>query len=190
MNYSDYKASRDLSWRVLLGEGVTELPVMVGDLCRNMGVRVQFYDPVDANDGFSTVVNGRARIFVSKNCSAERQRFTAAHELGHILLGHVGQYQLVNREPSPQDNPIEHAANVFASRLLAPACVLWALDARTPEEISDLCKISLQAARFRAERMAILYERGKFLTSPLERRVYEQFLPFIDRQKRRGAGRG
>ena len=189
MNYTDYKNSRNLSWQVLINEGVTELPVMVGQLCRNMGIRIQFYEPTDHNDGYSTIIDGEARIFVSKNCIPERQRFTVAHEMGHILLGHVGQYQLVNREPSPEDNPVEQAANVFASRLLAPACVLWALNARTPEEIAELCRISHQAAAFRAERMTILYERGKFLSSPLEREVYAQFLPFIDRQKHLGVGR-
>lgn len=188
MDYREYKNSRDLAWRILINEEVTELPVMVGMLCRGMGIRVQRYDPADGNDGFSTVINGQPRIFVSGNCSQERQRFTAAHELGHILLGHVGKYQLVNREPSPTDNPIEQAANVFASRLLAPACVLWALDARAPEEIEALCRISRTAAQFRAERMEILYKRGKFLSSPLERIVYEQFSDFINR-RRREAGR-
>ncbi len=185
MDYRDYKMSRDLAWRVLIEEHVTELPVMVGKLCRNMGITVQYYDPIDENDGFSTILDGRARIFVSNRCSRERQRFTSAHELGHILLGHVGQYKLVNREPTRGDNPIEQAANVFASRILAPACVLWALDTRTPEEIAALCQISHQAAAFRAERMAILYERGKFLSSPLERAVYDQFGDFI-RRKREG----
>ena len=131
------------------------------------------------NDGYSTIINGQPMIFVSDQCIPTRQRFTAAHELGHILLGHVGRYQLVNREPDPKDNPIEQAANVFASRLLAPACVLWALRARTPEEIADLCQISHQAAAFRAERMALLYERNKFLSSPLERAVHQQFSDFI-----------
>lgn len=188
MNYSNYKNSRDLAWEVLINEHVTELPVMVGALCKNMGIRVQFYEPEGEGDGVSTIIDGQAHIFVSKHCSLERQRFTVAHELGHILLGHVGQYQLVNREPSPKDNPIEQAANVFASRLLAPACVLWALDVRTPEEIASLCKISHQAAAFRAERMELLYKRGKFLSSPLERKVYAQFSEFIDRRKRPGAG--
>lgn len=183
MNYTEYKNSRDLAWQVLINEEVAELPVMVGRLCSNMGIRVVYYTSTDENDGYSTIVGGRPVIFVSKICNKARQRFTCAHELGHILLGHVGQYELVNREPSRGDNPIEQAANVFASRLLAPACVLWALNARTPEEIAALCQISHQAAAFRAERMEILYERGKFLSSPLERQVYDQFGEYIRRKQ-------
>lgn len=179
MNYRDYTNSRDLAWQVLLNEGVTELPVKVGSLCRQMGIAVRYYSPTNDNDGYSTIIDGQAVMFISDRCIPTRQRFTAAHELGHILLGHVGEYQLVNREPSRGDNPIEQEANVFASRLLAPACVLWALDARTPEQIASLCHISYTAARFRAERMKLLYERNKFLTSPLEQQVYLQFKEFI-----------
>jgi Zn-dependent peptidase ImmA (M78 family) len=90
---------------------------------------------------------------------------------------------LYNREPSPSDNPIEHEANVFASRLLAPACVLWGLGVTTPEQISEICGISLTAAEFRMERMDVLYKRNKFLISLLERRVYERFLPYISKNK-------
>ena len=186
MNYKKYKKSRDLAWRILLNEGVTELPVDIVGLCRKMGVRVQYFTPKDESDGKSAILFGVPRIFVSRECSPERQRFTIAHELGHILLGHVGEYQLVNREPSAEDNPIEQEANVFASRILAPACVLWALDLHTPEEIAAHCRISLPAAGYRAERMALLYARNKFLISPLERKVYEQFLPYI--QQRKGEG--
>ena len=180
MDYREYKVSRDLAWEILIREGVTELPVMVSKLCKDMGILVGYYSPTDGNDGKSLLIDGRAVILVSDRCSRERQRFTVAHELGHVLLGHIGKYQLVNREPSGSDNPIEHAANVFASRLLAPACVLWALNARTAEEIAALCRISLQSARYRAKRMELLYAKGKFLFSPLEREVYEQFRPFIE----------
>jgi len=48
-----------------------------------------------------------------------------------------------------------------------------------------LCHISYAAARFRAERMKLLYERNKFLTSPLEQQVYLQFKEFIRRKKHR-----
>lgn len=177
MDYRDYQNARDMTWRILLDMNVTRLPVMVGQLCRELGVIVKYED--GDGDGRSVMVDGKPVIMLSSRCTAERQRFTCAHELGHVLLGHVGKYRLVNREPSPGDNPIEKAANVFASRLLAPACVLWGCGVRTPEEIAALCRISYQAARFRAERMELLYRRGKFLTSPMERVLYERFLPFI-----------
>ena len=184
MNYRKYKQSRDLAWRILLQEGVRELPVNIVGLCRQMGIRVRYFTPgAGESDGYTTIFLGMPVIFVSDACSPERQRFTIAHELGHLLLGHVGQAELVNREPDPGDNPIEHEANVFASRLLAPACVLWALDAREPDEIAALCRISRQAAEFRAERMTLLYARNRFLASPLERRVHEQFGEFIARKK-------
>lgn len=179
MEYSRYKVSRDLSWQVLFHENVTRLPVMIGQLCRGMGIMVRYYDSKDQNDGFSTIIDGQPIIFVSRTCSRARQRFTAAHELGHILLGHVGKYQLVNREPSENDNPIEKEANVFASRLLAPACVLWGCGVSTADGIMQLCEISRPAAKIHAERMEQLYARGKFLSSPIEREVYEKFLPFI-----------
>ena len=183
MDYRRYKASRDLAWRVLLHEDISELPVKVVSLCKKMGIRVSYYTPMDENDGYSTILFGKPRIFVSRECSPARQRFTVAHELGHILLGHVGEYRLVNREPNPRDNPIEQEANVFASRLLAPACVLWALDAWEPEQIAKLCDISLQSASFRAERLAKVRYRGRFLASPLERQVHDQFLTFIEKAR-------
>lgn len=184
MDYMNYKKSRNLAWEILSSEGVTELPVMVGKICTQMGIKVLYFDaPEGESDGYCLVSSGQPRIYVARDRPRERQRFTAAHELGHILLGHAGKFDLVNREPSETDNPIEHDANVFASRLLAPACVLWALDAHTPDEIADLCQISHQAATFRAQRMELLYQRGKFLTSPLERAVYQQFMPYIQRIK-------
>jgi len=179
MNYENYKISRNLVWEVLLREGIRELPVKTSALCRSMGVRLAYGEQMAGSDGFSTIVGPSMYIVVREGLPTARTRFTIAHELGHILLGHVGTCRLVNREPSPTDNPLEQAANVFTSRLLAPACVLWGCGARMPEEIAALCEISMHSARIRAERMALLYQRDKFLSSSLERRGYEQFLPFI-----------
>ncbi len=183
MNYKKYQNARNLSWEILIREGISELPVSVGKICKRLGIVLKYYDGHAGGDGYSTYIKGRPTIFVNRNCSEARKRFTAAHELGHILLGHVGVYDLVNREPAPTDNPIEHEANVFASRLLAPACVLWGCNARTPDQIMGLCNISYQSACFRSERMTILYQRNKFLLSPMERQVYEQFRNYIERNR-------
>lgn len=183
MNYKKYQNSRDTAWEILIREHITELPVSMTALCRSMGIEIRLYTPKDDNAGQTIMLPDGPRIYVNKADIPQRQRFTAAHELGHILAGDVGKYHLVNREPSSHDNPVEQAANVFASRLLAPACVLWGCGVQSPEEIAELCNISQQAARYRWERMQILYERNKFLTSPLERKVFRQFRKYIKAHK-------
>ncbi len=183
MQYKDYQNSRDAVWELLIRHGVSALPVSVGAICRREGIAVRYYHPTDGNDGCSMIVKGRPVILVSADVPIPRQRFTAAHELGHVMLGHVGSRGLVNREPAPEDNPLEQAANVFAARLLAPACVLWGCRVQSAEDIMGLCGISHQAAEFRMERMRLLYQRGKFLTSPLEQQVYRQFRAYIEKNR-------
>ncbi len=183
MIYNKYQVSRNLSWQVIINERISELPINVVKLCHSMGITVKLYKPKDDNSGMTVMFNGAPVILVAANEPRERQRFTIAHELGHILLGHVGQYKLVNREPSKNDNPIEQEANVFASRLLAPACVLWGCNAKTAEDIMKLCDISRTAAEYRQQRMDKLLARNKFLLHPLERQVYSQFTNYISNNK-------
>ncbi|MCI8332648.1 MAG: ImmA/IrrE family metallo-endopeptidase [Clostridiales bacterium] len=193
MNYKKYQQSRDAAWQIIIDQNINALPIKIVPLCRELGIQVKLYEPQDGNNGCSQMYGDTPVIKVDKNCTLERQRFTTAHELGHILLGHVGRYHLANREPSPNDNEIEQAANVFASRLLAPACVLHELRVKNAEEIAQLCGISLQSAEFRFDRLILLekrnaefiikYGRGCFYLSPLERQVCEQFKDFISQHK-------
>ena len=183
MNYKDYQNARDAVWRLLIDLRISELPVNTVKVCAELGIKLHYYETTDESDGMSCYINGVPHVFVSSAVSPERRRFTIAHEIGHIILGHVGKFELINREPSPTDNPIERAANVFASRLLSPACVLWGCNVRTAGQIQELCQISRTAAEDRAERMNELYKRNRFLTSPLEQKVYSQFETFIKHNK-------
>ena len=182
MNYKNYQKSRNAAWELLIDCEIKELPIKITDICKLIGISVKLA-PLDGDsDGYTFIHKRKPIIVINSNCkSISRLRFTVAHELGHIILGHVGKYALVNREPSPNDNPIEQEANIFASRLLAPACVLWGCEVQSAEDIMKLCDISYQAAAFRMERMKVLYARDKFLTSPLERIVFDNFRPFIRR---------
>lgn len=70
------------------------------------------------DDGYNIVKkkNGimQATILYNEDIiSNERKRFTIAHEIGHIALGHL-EYSLSN----------EKEADVFASQLLLPHCLL------------------------------------------------------------------
>ncbi len=183
MNYHQYKETRDSVWKLILDMDIKELPIKITEICRCLGIRVTLYTPQDKNSAECRMINGRPIILVSAVEPVYRQRFSTAHELGHIIRGDIGRYALVNREQSPTDNPIEQAANVFASRLLAPACVLWGCNVQNPEQIVQLCDISLTAAKYRMNRMRELYARGRFLTSPLERAVFEQFQAYIEEHR-------
>lgn len=194
-----------MTWQILVDCGITELPVNLNTICKHLGVRAMSYvrgqklikamgeeRRMRKNDGFLVrPAEGAPIIFYSAACSIGRQRFTIAHELGHLLLNHQGE--LLNREPSPGDNPIEREANTFAARLLAPSCVLWGVETCNPGTISELCNISYQAASFQARRMYELMERDRkhmrergrpyFLQSSIEERLYRQFLPYIKSHK-------
>lgn len=186
MNYKDYQFARDAAWKILIRERVCALPVSMSRLCRQMGISVRYADGAQLEDGCGGTVLQAGDgfvILVRRDDPTPRRRFTVAHELGHILVGDVGRYKLVNREPSPRDNPIETRANVIASRILAPACVLWGCGVKSAADIAELSNISEAAASFRWQRMRLLYARGKFLASPLERQVFEQFRDYIQEHK-------
>lgn len=197
MYYTNYKQARNAAWQILIDCKIEKLPVSMNEVCKHLGVRLLSYSDADTliqthglseiaaqTDGLSFFIKDTPVILFNSQLPLQRNRFTIAHELGHIILQHISRGQVTrrNREPSQNDDEKEMAANQFAARLLAPACVLWGLNIHTPTEIADLCGISRQAATFRAERMEELYRRNKFLSSPLERQVYEQFRVFIARQ--------
>lgn len=85
-----------------------------------------------------------SKIVINKNTPAARQRFTAAHELGHILIPwHSGMSidtfdaALSGDEPFAADD--EGEANRFAAELLLPASQV-----RTALRSSSICKGILQ----------------------------------------------
>lgn len=194
MNYENYKKSRNAAWEILLACRVDRLPVDLNVILRHLGVRIFAYsrsrelleaagltETAKQVSGLTFFAGAQPVILYNDAELPQRIRFTVAHELGHLVLGHVrpGEHTRQNREPQLGDSPMEQAANRFAADLLAPACVLWGLDLHRAEDIARVCKISIQAARYRAERMEILYQRNKFLLHPLERAVYRQFEQYI-----------
>lgn len=186
--YGKYQQSRNASWQCLIDCGVDRLPVVVSDVARQLSVKLCEYgenetllrrhhlEPLLKAAGFAYAnPDGRLLIFFNENDSRQQLRFTIAHELGHILLGHVGPEVPRGRFLTPSDPRLELAADRFAERLLAPACILWANEAWTAEDIAALCDIPMETARSRARRMQSLRRRNAWLQSPLEQQLYHQF---------------
>lgn len=177
MNYDVYRGVRNASWKCLIDCKIDRLPTELGKICRANGIQIKKNSALDQDKllpnerGKTHYIDDKCFIVVQDTDPLPIQRYTIAHEIGHILLG----------ENSPED-----AAERFAIGILAPACVLHALEIKSAEEIAELCNISMKAAIKRAKRMKILNKRDKFLTHPLEEQMFEQFEPFIQLKKLMG----
>lgn len=185
MNYGIYKQARNASWNCLLDRNIRSLPIHTSEIVRSYGIECYLASSATLGIRSGMIISQKQKtlILINQEDIRLRQRFTIMHELGHYLLGHLGDVPFSRCEDAcrPSD---EQAADKFAIDMLAPACVLWGLRLHTPEEIAAFCHISHQAAQYRTERMKILYQRNKFLSHPLERQVYAQFLQFIRKNRK------
>lgn len=184
MIYGKYENARNASWQCLIEYNISSLPVPVLQIAKAAGIKVIKNSKVNwllpNESGVSIIRGNQWYIVYNDRCSRQRCRFTIAHELGHIFLGHeLKKRGHLTQTFKTAKSYAEQEANIFASRLLAPACVIWALNIRTPAQIATICDISHTAAKFRFQRMEILYKRNRFLCNPLENVVYKNFNGFI-----------
>lgn len=197
MPYGKYQKSRNAAWQCLLDNEISCLPVPVSAIARGNGIKIGRYsnnadlllqlglsDFIN-HDGVSVRCGDEFAVFYHDGLPPADARFTVAHELGHIFLGHL--------MPTVRNgSTLEQEADVFASRLLAPACILWSMDIHKSEDISTLCDIPMSSAKLRAKRMQDLYARENariaagqkscFLLSSLERKVFQKFADFVNGQ--------
>lgn len=209
--YRLYREARDTAWRALLRLPEKRLPVDAEALARQIGVECHPFPDPAAEPRLSALVArvGRGRcaslrlrgtwhIFLREDALSDAERsFAIAHELGHLLLGHgtrvvsPGVRAFVSRENEGDlmeepESLEDYAADIFAIRLLAPACVLHELHAEQSGDIMALCGLPPKAAALRAERMQLLNERNAYFSHPLERQVRDAFLPFLRSQSAAG----
>lgn len=177
--YTEYKKARDFAWKTLIDCSITVLPVNLIQIADHYNIILIPYSQSTVaqkldlkQDGFTLKRNGKYIVYY-KDSYNQRARFTIAHELGHILLGHIDNPDSVN----------EYSANIFARDLLMPAIILKKINVISAYEISQLCDVSKAAAEIRLERLQKLSKRNKFFTSFLEIKVYKNFKNYIKQMR-------
>lgn len=136
--------------------GVDPIPVLT-DMLEERGIKVFLSPAVPGNfDGMTAQVNGIHVIVVSDKAPGDRQRFTLAHELGHLVLE--------GRLAKGIDE--EAAAHRFAGAFLAPASEVrkelgeqrtW-LEPKELYALKQAYGLSMQAWMHRAKDLGILAE--------------------------------
>ncbi|MHB8394339.1 MAG: ImmA/IrrE family metallo-endopeptidase [Candidatus Dormibacteria bacterium] len=150
---------------------VQAAPVPVDRIAEGLGARITF-QPFD--DNLSGILvrldDGTAAIAVNSSHAPARQRFTIAHEIGHLLL-HEGRPVFVDRlvrvnlrhQPSAKPSREETVANRFAAELLMPESILMgSIINLRDSHVSGHDMIALLADRFQTSAQAMEYRLADF----------------------------
>lgn len=134
--------------------GVDPIPVLT-DMLEERGIKVFQSQAInDRFDGMAATVDAIPVIVVGRGWPGDRQRFTLAHELGHLVL----------KGRLADDLDEEDAANRFAGAFLAPAHEVrkelgekrvW-LEPRELEVLKKTYGLSMQGWMHRAKDLGIL----------------------------------
>lgn len=184
MYYAIYKGIRDGAWLCLLSNKIDRLPVNVLKIAREANIKVVRNSDVDdllPDEEAKTYYDGKKFIIIYNDLNdTVVSRFAIAHELGHIFLGHITTHtKFANVREFGKKPKAEQQADMFALRLLCPACVMMKLGMRSAEDISLSCRIPIEHAKIRSERMKALYKKNKFFTSDLEKQIYYNFTDYV-----------
>lgn len=179
----DYEKILEAVYKLIIELEVKQLPISVDYITnelwikqiRNCDLNTPLLSP--NQNGLAVLSKGKFYIIYNEKDNLQERRFTAAHEIGHILLGH-----LFSTPTSQQEKEIrEQEADIFAAFLLAPVCVIQALKLQTPEEIQSVCNMPYQYAQWCSE--FIISDLSKFSAqkiNDLENKIYKQFQLYIN----------
>lgn len=141
------------------------LPVKVDDIASRLGVIIR---PLDEElcqnySGLAYVdsTTGLKHIYYNQSESFNRQRFTKAHELGHLVLEHtVFKDKFYDDFKSDFDDPFEKEANIFASEILMPSKAVLRLAGsnvgRSEYDLAVLFNVSIEAVDWKLRYLNIV----------------------------------
>lgn len=130
INAPDYHVATNAAYELLIEQDILELPVNLNKLIylRRQNTHLTTYsqmaarfsmtvsdykDLVPSELGFTMKMGNRNYILYNEEKGYCTNRFTIAHEIGHIMLGH-----------KTDDSVAEREANCFARNLLCPVPVI------------------------------------------------------------------
>lgn len=113
--------ARQTARKLLADVGINNPPVSIGDIIKHIkkekDLSIHPWAFGDDTDGIQITEGEKATIGYNQTQHPHRQRFTVAHEIGHLLLGHTGRNFILDLNSK---KPEEIEANQFAAELLMP----------------------------------------------------------------------
>lgn len=205
-----YRAIRDAAGLTLIAHSDGKMPVTPRALFERMGFcRVVAYSQYErqnlaphslkAVDFFGTqdactVYECRAGRYLvlyddeSALRAPGRLRWTLAHEMGHIVLGHLRDHAEtrcgLDGLPEAQYHCLEREADYFAAMLLAYPVVIRACGIASAAQLQGFCGLSQPAARAQFEKLL----KSRMMPSEVDAQVERHFEEEIRGRKTTGEG--
>lgn len=152
-------------------EGFMSFPLRIIELIeKKLQYQIEYLDIDEKSANLAGKVNHENKIiYINPHDSPQRQRFTLAHEVGHIVLHNDGtaeQKEHCRREDIRNDElniysvkEQETQSNFFAACLLMPATKfkeIWELTSSNIDKIALYFNVSRLAASVRANSLGLL----------------------------------
>lgn len=155
----------------------------VQDILEANGVKVIPITGLEGFDGLSGTINGQPIVVLSKDIKmAERLRFTALHELGHLLFNK-------NIDPILSEHDKEKMCHAFASEMLLPSSVIKKyLDGKPNLSLNELIflqemyGISVDAIMHKLNDIGIVPEK-RYKSFYIRKRMSKPFAAAVERSR-------
>jgi len=152
------------AWALVAEVKPTDIPVPVEAYLNHVGAVLRPQDDLEEDEaGFSFRNKGKWFVCVNAGDRLERRRFTACHELAHIILGLPSEHKAAPWWSYAKRPMAEIFCDVFAAELLLPLRLFRPLAEKMPISFASVDEL---AARFLASRTATGSRFATVIKSP------------------------
>ena len=117
----------------IIRENMQGNEMSVLSLCKRLGIMIKWIEGSELSSGYASIITGQAYIFLNKILLPQDATNILAHELAHILLGHVGDWHnVVGRKLSKKAQ--EKEVRCFADTIIKAGSKIINID-----EIEKCC---------------------------------------------------
>lgn len=203
-DYPRYAFARQRAYRLLFELGIDRLPIDPWQISRSLPnvhickwteLRDNCHDPdplhIDAEGADAKTHHQRGSsdylvVYDDRVENYRRVRWTMAHEIGHVVLGHLVSFDattLCRGSLTEQDYKVlEREADCFAANILAPITIINRIPSiTTKNDFMDVCELSGMAADNCLEELRLL-KSGKKLPFPIKEEdlLFRLFFRYIN----------
>ena len=156
---ANYSYAKQMARKVIKTYDLREVPINLRKIFEGLNLEYMEINDSEDIDGGILEVDGEPKIaVVNKAKPIARQRFTLAHELGHIFLCHKDRDVYDSEETRDREEqefsqgkpPKESEADAFAAELLIPYEHIkkYESDINDVEKMANIFKVSKQAMTY------------------------------------------